>query len=234
MRRLLLALVVAAGPLLLPGLSAPAQAAPSAVTLGGVTVHLRAGTTQVVTVNHRRGSRARVSLWVLRDGAWRRRLTSTDGHIGYGGLVAGGRRHQGTGTTPLGTYGLVSAFGTHPHAATRELPYRRIRPGDYWVEDNASPFYNRYRNKAQGGFRWWLPLSDENGSERLAAYPRQYEYALVLDYNAEQVRHRGAGIFLHVNGTGATAGCVSAPRWLLKKLMHRLDPARVPVIAIGR
>lgn len=231
MRRILLALVAATA-LLLP--ATPAHASPAKITLGGVTVHLRAGTTQVITVNHTHGSLARVSYWVLRDGVWTRRLTTSDGHIGYGGLVAGSRRHQGTGATPLGTYGLISAFGTHPGATAWDLPYRRIRSGDYWVEDNASPYYNRYRNKAQGGFRWWLPLSDENGSERLAAYPKQYEFAMVLDYNREQVRHRGAGIFLHVNGSGATAGCVSAPRWMLKKLMHRLDPAQVPVIAIGR
>ena len=38
----------------------------------------------------------------------------------------------------------------------------------------------------------------------------------------------------HVNGRGATAGCISAPRWFLRSAMARLDPARVPVIAIGR
>jgi L,D-peptidoglycan transpeptidase YkuD (ErfK/YbiS/YcfS/YnhG family) len=212
----------------------PVSASTASVRLGGVLVHLRAGTTQVVTVHHTRGTSARVSFWVLRKGSWHRKLTTRAGRTGYGGLVAGELRHQGSGTTPLGTYGLVSGFGTHRRAVTGDLPYRRIRPGDYWVEDNASSYYNSYRNKAQGGFRWWLPLSDANGSERLASFPRQYEYAIVLDYNHEQVRHRGAGIFLHVNGAGATAGCVSAPRWLLRKLMHRLDPADVPVIAIGR
>ncbi len=62
-----------------------------------------------------------------------------------------------------------------------------------------------------------------------------YEYSVVTSYNyAAQVRHRGAGIFLHVNGRGATAGCVSAPRWFLKAMMWRLDPAQVPVMAVGR
>ena len=53
-------------------------------------------------------------------------------------------------------------------------------------------------------------------------------------FNRRQVRHRGAGIFLHVNGRGATAGCVSVPRSFMRSAMARLDPARVPVIAIGR
>ena len=216
-----------------PG-TGPAQAATRAVVLDGVTVHLRRGTRQVVTVNHRHGYHARVSLWVLRKGGWVRRMRAADGRIGYGGLVAGRRRHQGTGTTPLGTYRLPSAFGTHAKAARWDLGYRRIRRGDFWVEDNGSRYYNRYRNQRQGGFRWRLPASDENGSERLSDYPQQYEYAIVTSFNHRQVRHRGAGIFLHVNGRGATAGCISAPRWFLRRLMARLDGARVPVIAIGR
>ncbi len=62
----------------------------------------------------------------------------------------------------------------------------------------------------------------------------QYEWSIVTSFNRQQVRHRGSGIFLHVNGSGATAGCVSAPRWFIKSLMRRLDPDRSPVIAIGR
>jgi L,D-peptidoglycan transpeptidase YkuD (ErfK/YbiS/YcfS/YnhG family) len=226
----------------LAGLSAgPVQAAgppgdgtAAHVRLGGVTVTLQPGTTQVVTVNHTRGHHARVVLWVQGSDGWERRLQARDGRIGYGGLVAGTRRRQGTGTTPLGSYGLISAFGTHPRRAAWDLSYRRIRGGDFWVEDNASRFYNRYRNQRQGGFRWRLPVSAENGSERLTDYPVQYEYSVVTSFNRAQVRHRGAGIFLHVNGSGATAGCVSAPRRFLVGALARLDADAHPVIAIGR
>ncbi|MGZ5404337.1 MAG: L,D-transpeptidase family protein, partial [Nocardioides sp.] len=69
--------------------------------------------------------------------------------------------------------------------------------------------------------------------ERLKDYPRQYEWAVVTSFNAGQVKHRGGAIFLHVNGDGATAGCVSAPRWFLRRLMFRLDQDRFPLIAIG-
>ena len=149
---------------------------------------------------------------------------TTDGRIGYGGLVRAAYRRQGSGTTPLGTFRLPWAFGRHVRDDASRLPYRRIRPGDYWVQDNASDFYNRYRNRSQGGFRWWLPTSDVNSSERLMDFPRQYEWAIVTSFNRDQVRHRGSGIFLHVNGSGATAGCVSAPRPFLRMLMRALDP----------
>jgi L,D-peptidoglycan transpeptidase YkuD (ErfK/YbiS/YcfS/YnhG family) len=230
MRRLL--------PLLLVGLllgalwPSPAQAAD--VELDGVTAHQRAHTRQVVTVNRTTGHHARVTFWTLRDGAWHERFRATDGRIGYGGLVAARERVQGSGTTPLGTFRLPWAFGTHARQGRWDSGYRRIRRGDYWVLDNESEHYNRYRNRREGGFRWRLPASDDNGSERLRDYPGQYEYSVVTGFNQGQVRGRGGAIFLHVNGSGATGGCVSAPRWFLRRLMVHLDAERVPVIAIGR
>lgn len=239
--RAALALIVAVALLVVPGRASavdpdavrPAAAART-ITLDGVRVRLQPGTTQVVTVDHTGGHGARVALHVLRDRGWTTVRTTTDGRIGYGGLVRGDRRHQGTGTTPLGTYRLTSTFGTHPRRPAWTLPHRRIRAGDFWVQDNASRWYNTYRNQRRGGFRWWLPPSHPESSERLTDYGAQYDHVVVMDYNRRNVRHRGSGIFLHVNGRGATAGCVSAPRGFLRMLLVRLDPAQQPVIAIGR
>jgi L,D-peptidoglycan transpeptidase YkuD (ErfK/YbiS/YcfS/YnhG family) len=210
----------------------PAQAD---ATLDGVRVRTTARTTQAVTVRHTTGWHARVTYWT-RDpgGRWEARRRVVDGRTGYGGLVRAAYRRQGTGTTPLGTFRLPWFFGTHARDDAWRLPYRKIRPGDYWVQDNASAHYNRYRNKAAGGFRWWLPASDPDSSERLLSFRRPYEYAIVTSFNHEQVRHRGSGIFLPVNGRGPTAGCVSAPRWLLRYLVRVLDPERRPVVAVGR
>jgi L,D-peptidoglycan transpeptidase YkuD (ErfK/YbiS/YcfS/YnhG family) len=218
-----------------PQVSPAAPATRTVFTLDGVTVRAPAGSRQVVTVNHARGMHARVSLWQRDTSGWRVVARARDGRIGYGGLVAPRLRKQATGATPLGTFRLPWAFGTHPRGAAWKLDYRMIQRGDYWVEDNASAYYNRYRNKAEGGFRWWLPMSDDNSSERLLHYRTQYEYSVVIAFNYDNpVRHRGAGIFLHVNGRGATAGCVSAPRWFLRRTMAALDPALEPVSAIGR
>ena len=212
----------------------PADAS-TRITLDGVSVNLPAGGRQVITVNHTRGTHARISLWQRRAGSWQLLARTKAGRTGYGGLVRPRLRKQGTGTTPLGTHRLLWSFGTHRRAASWDLSHRRIRSGDYWVQDNRSDHYNRYRNRSQGGFRWWLPASDVNSSERLRGYLREYEYAIVTGFNYRaQVRYRGAGIFLHVNGTGPTAGCVSAPRWFLRRTMATLDPDLRPVIAIGR
>ena len=211
-------------------LAAPAYA--DDVVLDGVTVHPWERTRQVVTVNHTSGYHARLTWWRFRDGHWERELRAA-GRIGYGGLVAGQRRVQGTGTTPLGSYRLLQAFGTHADPGTRQ-PYRQIVRGDFWVQDNQSAYYNRWRNQGEGGFRWWLSASNPDSSERLTDYPVEYEYAITTSFNLGQVRHRGAGIFLHVNRAGATAGCVSGPRWFLRAVFGRVDPRLVPMIAIGR
>jgi L,D-peptidoglycan transpeptidase YkuD (ErfK/YbiS/YcfS/YnhG family) len=212
--------------------AAALAAAPT--TLDDVPVQLRPGTEQVVTVNHTDSYHARVTFWKLTETGWVAGFAAEDGRIGYGGLVRGTKRHQGTGTTPLGTYALPWAFGTEAPDAAWKLRYRQVAAGDFWVQDNESAFYNRYRNRAEGGFRWWLPSSDPDSSERLTDFAHQYRISIVTDFNHRQVRHRGAGIFVHVNGAGATAGCVSAPGRFLDKLIRVLDPERVPVVAVGR
>jgi L,D-peptidoglycan transpeptidase YkuD (ErfK/YbiS/YcfS/YnhG family) len=213
-------------------LAAPARA--DSVRLGGVDVRVSDATQQVVTVNRTRGYRARVVFWARTDAGWTRRMATDGGRIGYGGLVPAKKRRQGTGATPLGTFGLPYVFGTQHRQDAWKIRYRKIRRGDFWVQDNGSDYYNRYRNRRQGGFRWRLPSSDPNSSERLTDYPKQYELSIVTGFNRNQVRHRGSGIFLHVNGRGATAGCVSAPRPFIVRTVRKLDPAKSPVIAIGR
>lgn len=232
--------VTLAGVIIGAGLPAtPASAAdddrPRRVVLGGVTVRLEPGTRQVITVRHRAGWHATVTLWRKSDGRWEKRMTARDGRTGYGGLVAAADRRQGDGTTPLGTYRLTEAFGNARRPADTVLPFHRVRRGDYWVQDNASRYYNTLRNKRRGGFRWWLPSSEDNSSERLADYGRQYAWSVVIDFNRpDPVRHRGSGIFLHVNGDGATAGCVSTPRRFVREALSRLPPGLHPVIAVGR
>lgn len=215
------------------GLSSPAQpvessAAVAAYRLGGVRVQAPPATRQVITVDATGGYRAVVSLWTRWNGRWQRQATTRRGRIGYGGLVPGHDRKQGTGTTPLGTYAITETFGNARAPGRTRLPFHRVHRGDYWVQDNRSRFYNERRHISRGGFR-------PRTSEHLPDYGRQYRWSLVVDFNRpDPVRHRGAGIFLHVNGSGATAGCVSTPRRFVKKMMNRLRPGGHPVIAIGR
>jgi L,D-peptidoglycan transpeptidase YkuD (ErfK/YbiS/YcfS/YnhG family) len=206
--------------------------AASTITLGGVPVYV-SNATQVITVNRSHGTYASISFWQKKSGRWTQLFGTSAGRIGYGGLVAASQRRQGSGKTPVGTFTITESFGIKPNPGTR-LRFHKVRSGDYWVQDNASRYYNYLRNKSQGGFRWWLPASNVNGSEYLPSYRTQYAYSVVVNFNRPNpVRYRGAGIFLHVNGRGATAGCVSAPEWFVKGALARLNPANYPRIAIG-
>lgn len=181
--------------------------------LGGVQVSVGARQRTVTVVNGSGGSTAVVSFWLRTNTpcGFANAFTDSGGRIGYGGMTNGATRVQGNGTTPTGTYTMTEAFGIKASPGTA-LSYRRVGTGDFWVEDNNSAYYNTYRNESQGGFDATLPLSDPNGSERLLSFPGQYDYVIVVNFNRApdaQRPYRGAGIFIHVRGSGATAGCVA-------------------------
>ncbi|MFE9353792.1 L,D-transpeptidase family protein [Streptomyces olivaceoviridis] len=167
-----------------------------------------------------------VSWWDLRDGQWVR-AGSAPARFGAGGLVDGATRRQGTNTTPTGLYGLPFGFGTKAAPAGTQVAYRPVRESSWWCQDNDSRSYNR----------WVDPLPADcraAQSEHLIDYRTQYGYGLVIAFNYDRpVRGRGAGIFLHVNGSGATAGCVSVPEDAMRRILTWTDPAAKPHIAIG-
>ncbi|MFJ9412806.1 L,D-transpeptidase [Streptomyces sp. NPDC101227] len=210
---------------LVPALAAPAQACPLPLPYrmadtggGGQLITARAPATDATT-----GS---VTWWQRRNGRWRE-IGSAPARFGAGGLTEGSTRVQGTSTTPTGLYDLPYGFGNDPAPAGTAVPYRRVGPDSWWCEDNASASYNR----------WAEPLPRDcaaTESERLADYPTQYGRALVIGFNYRRPVHgRGAGIFLHVNGKGATAGCVSVPAEAMARILSWVRPSEEPHIAIG-
>lgn len=167
-----------------------------------------------------------VTWWDRRDGTWVPAGTA-EARFGAGGLVEGETRVQGTSTTPTGLFDLPYAFGTEPAPPGTRYPYRPVREDSWWCQDNSSEAYNR----------WSEPLAADcraEESEHLADYDPQYAHALVVGFNYDRpVRGRGAGIFLHVNGKGATAGCVSVPADAMRRILAWADPAAAPHLAVG-
>ncbi|MFF0012357.1 L,D-transpeptidase [Streptomyces sp. NPDC005374] len=164
--------------------------------------------------------------WDLRGGTWVK-AGSAKARFGAKGLVEGASRRQNTNTTPTGLYRMPYAFGISAAPVGTRYRYRAVKPSSWWCEDNDSPAYNRWVQPRPAHCR-------AAESEHLIAYPTQYAYALVIGFNYERpVRGRGAGIFLHVNGRGATAGCVSVPSDAMRKILAWADPWSRPHIAIG-
>nr|WSW67407.1 L,D-transpeptidase family protein [Streptomyces sp. NBC_00995] len=185
--------------------------------------------TQVITVRAG-GSYATVTAWQKGASGWKSQFSTTAGRVGSNGVTNGSTRRQNTYTTPSGTYTLTEGFGVRSGGTA--MPYTVVNSGHWWVEDPESRFYNQMHSATGADF----PLTEtgDRGSEHLIDYPTQYAKALVINYNRwPAVPGRGAGIFLHVNGSGATAGCVSVPRPTMDRIMAWISPSAHPRIAIG-
>ncbi len=151
--------------------------------------------------------------------------------LGYGGLVVASRRVQDTSTTPAGVFAITQAFGRQANPGTR-MAYTKVTMDHWWVEDRRSAYYNQMRLGSQGGFL--RRTAGYNSSERLATMGAQYDYAAVIEFNRPNpVIGRGAGIFLHAYGRGATGGCVSIRHDHMAATLRWLNPAAHPRIIIG-
>ncbi|KAA6212777.1 hypothetical protein CP973_25880 [Streptomyces albofaciens JCM 4342] len=207
--------------------SAPAAVAPAGRPLPARMADTGGGS-QLITARAPgpRSTAGTVSWWQRHGKRWHR-VGTAPARFGANGLAEGRTREQGTSTTPTGLYDLPFAFGLAKAPAGTTVPYRPVRASSWWCQDNASAAYNRWVDPRP-------PDCAADEAERLAGYPRQYSRALVVGFNYHRpVRGRGAGIFLHVDGRGATAGCVSVPARAMARIVSWVRPAARPHIAIG-
>jgi L,D-peptidoglycan transpeptidase YkuD (ErfK/YbiS/YcfS/YnhG family) len=205
----------------------------------------------VVTASTWKTSYATVRTYNLTSSGWHRQFTKKNGRIGTHGFAPFGARRQNSGETPAGTYRLLRAFGSATDPGTA-LRYRKFDRNDWWPYDPRDPrTYNVEQYHGRSAATQWR----KSWAEHLWHFRDQYRYAVVLNYNlpsglyasgnqrfAANTANTGAGggIFLHVNGPGATAGCVSVSRKAMRMILRWLNPAQHPVIvmaptkAIGR
>ncbi|HET9382480.1 MAG TPA: L,D-transpeptidase family protein [Streptomyces sp.] len=216
-------LVLALSALLLAGAAPPGRPAPLPERMADT-----GGGTQLITARAAgTGSTSgTLTWWDLRNGRWTP-AGSAPARFGANGLAEGATRRQGTDTTPTGLYDLPYAFGVEAAPAGTTYPYRPVGEDSWWCQDNGSRSYNRWTEPRPADCR-------AAESEHLITYGTQYAHALVVGFNyARPVRGRGAGIFLHVDGRGATAGCVSVPGEAMRRILRWADPAAGPHLAIG-
>ncbi|WP_329127160.1 LysM peptidoglycan-binding domain-containing protein [Streptomyces sp. NBC_01465] len=186
------------------------------------------GGTQLITVTGTslKSTTATLTWWTKSGSTWKPD-GSVQARLGAKGMANGATRKQGTFTTPTGLFGMPFAFGTRRPPKGTTLPYKKVTSSAWWCEDNRSVALNR----------WVDPLPKDcraSESEHLVNYPVQYAIAVVINFNyTRPVKNRGAGIFLHINGRGSTAGCVSVPASTMAKLTAWLKPSAKPHIAIG-
>jgi L,D-peptidoglycan transpeptidase YkuD (ErfK/YbiS/YcfS/YnhG family) len=233
--------------LIVLGLATPAEAADPAWFPTRLT-HL-GDAKQVIVVTGRSQKSSYATLRAFQrgsDGRWRAAFPAMAARNGYAGWQWAAKRVQDTGTTPAGTFRITEAFGLAAKPAGVRIRYRRVDGNDYWVGDRRDPrTYNVFQPSASTKRTWRI-----SQAERLASYPTQYAYAAVIDFNRPAsvvwdaargqyvapkpaVAGRGSAVFLHVNGKGSTAGCVSVSRAGMVTILRWLNPAAHPRIVMA-
>lgn len=183
---------------------------------------------QVILVTQGRvsGAEARLSAFEMKEDTWNSILGPVPAMIGRNGFAPAGEKHEGDGRTPPGIYTLGFAFGYGPQIDSA-MPYLQMTLDDIWVDDPASPDYNRLKKRAQtcaGSF------------EDMVLPDGRYKYGIVIEYNTEPViPNCGSAIFLHVwKDPGIpTSGCVAISKEDILKLLKWLDPEKQPIIMLG-
>lgn len=187
------------------------------------------GGTQLITARARTlgATTGTVKWWQRRNGRWRQ-LGSAPARFGAA--------WPGRGPQP------GAGHQNHPDRAVRPAVRLRDRAGDRPAPQPPTAGSAR----TPGGARTTPPPPTTAGWNRCPRtarptspsawphYPTQYSRALVIGFNYHRpVRGRGAGIFLHVNGKGATAGCVSVPAGTMARILSWVRPSAHPHLAIG-
>ena len=201
----------------LAALALPAGAASAAPASG-------TGVRQLITVTAASYTATRATLRVYEVSGAKRVLVfgPWTARVGYNGVARPGRKREGDGKTPSGTYGLSFFFGVQSDLGFA-FSFRHAYSYDYWDDDPSSPRYNEWVDA-----RKQKPGANPEPMHQVPAY----DYAAVIAYNTARVPGLGSAIFLHVGTGTATAGCVSLPRAELIKVLRWLKPRDIPRISI--
>jgi L,D-peptidoglycan transpeptidase YkuD (ErfK/YbiS/YcfS/YnhG family) len=174
----------------------------------------RYGTSYATLTAYRKTS----SGWVKSYGPWTAR-------IGRNGFAPPGKKREGDGRTPTGSYGFGSFFfGVNAKPSGIRYAWRHAYRYDVWDDDSASSRYNLWTNRNRN--------YPGRSPEPMHVSPA-YNYGAVIAYNTARKPGLGSAIFLHVSHGSATAGCVSVPQADVLKLLRWLNPKLAPRIIMG-
>jgi L,D-peptidoglycan transpeptidase YkuD (ErfK/YbiS/YcfS/YnhG family) len=175
-----------------------------------------------VTAASRSTTYATFRAYRLSDGSKVRVFGPWTARVGYNGIAGPGKKREGDGRTPSGTYGFSFFFGVQPDQGF-SFAFRRAYRYDFWDDDPTSARYNEWVNARKDD-----PGANPEPMHQVPAY----DYAAVIAYNTSRTAGLGSAIFLHVGTGSSTAGCVSLPRTELLKVLHWLRPRDHPRITI--
>lgn len=173
--------------------------------------------------------------WTAEGEAWQSRL-------GKNGLVWGSGIHpvpsgalvkkEGDMRSPAGVFTIGGVWGYEPAILKHpKLFYRQVTSRDLWIEDPASPQYNRNVVLDHE------PASPWEKKQQMKQSDAAHALKLFIAHNAppKAVPNAGSSIFFHIwrgGGSRATAGCTTMDETRLRALVSRIDPTAQPLYVL--
>ena len=125
------------------------------------------------------------------------------------------KKREGDLRTPTGDFGMIMAFGAKDDPGSL-IPYTKLTNTMYFCGDKE--YYNQFIDTSK------VNHTCSSNSEHLLSYIPQYNYALVFDYNKENVYGKGSAIFLHCFGNSPyTLGCIGIAEDNMVKILRTID-----------
>ena len=173
--------------------------------------------------------------WKPVSEAWKARL-------GKSGLVWGRGLHpvpagavakkEGDNRSPAGVFAIGGAWGYEASISKHaSLPYHQVSARDLWVEDPASPQYNRNVIIDHDPATVW------EKKQQMKQNDAAHSLKLFIAHNAPPnvFPNAGSSIFFHIwrrDGAASTAGCTTMEKPKLKWLIAQVDPAKHPLYVL--
>lgn len=186
-------------------------------------------------------STARLQRWEKKDSAWQPVGAAIPVRLGKNGLAWGRGIHpaglpgpakkESDNRAPAGVFTLGDAYGYAPDVSRKpSLTYHQVTASDLWVEDPASPDYNKHLRLPP----WRSPSTDWEKKQQMKQDDPAHSLKLFINHNAGNQIRPGAGsaIFFHIwreDGTKPSTGCTVMPEAGLKELIAWTDPAQKPL-----
>ena len=124
-------------------------------------------------------------------------ILATDAFIGRSGI---GKQKESDFKTPEGEFNVTRAFGIKENPGTK-LKYTKINT-NFYACDEKCEYYNQIIDSQK--------TNHNCIGEHLIEYVPQYNYAMCIDFNPQNIYPNGSNIFIHVKGNkDFTAGCIA-------------------------
>ena len=169
---------------------------------------------QIITVQATEGSNAVIKLFEKTTENGKTVWTETldcPGIIGLNGL---GKTKEGDNKTPIGDFGITTAFGIKENPGT-VLPYLDVDEDTYCCGDEN--LYNQMIDISEHPH-------DCSDGEHIIDYSPEYNYGIFLDYNKDGTPGLGSAIFFHCAGANTyTGGCIAVSEENMVTILRSLD-----------